>query len=42
MTAFELYALFGAPFVLLLVVAVVVWITGWLDKREARRRNAAE
>jgi hypothetical protein len=37
MTVFELYSLFGAPFVLLLVVASVVWITGWQDKREASR-----
>jgi hypothetical protein len=42
MTGFELYALFGAPIVLLLTVAAVVYITGWQDKREARRHHAAE
>ena len=34
MTPFELYALFGAPLLLLLLTAgVVYWITGWQDKR---------
>jgi len=42
MTAFEFYALFGAPVLLLLVVAAVVWITDWQDKRDARRGHAAE
>lgn len=42
MTAFEIYALFGAPVMLLLFAVALVWITGWLDKREARRHGAAE
>jgi hypothetical protein len=32
----------GAPIVLLLAVAAVAFITGWQDKREARRHHAAE
>jgi hypothetical protein len=42
MTAFEFYALFGAPFLMLLAGLAVIWITGWQDKREARKRHAAE
>ena len=43
MTGFEIYALFGAPLVLLLVALLVFWLTGWMDKRyEARRRGPAE
>jgi hypothetical protein len=43
MTAFEIYALFGAPLVLLLVALFVFWLTGWMDDRyAARRRGPAE
>ena len=43
MTFFEIYALFGAPLVLLLVALFVLWLTRWMDKRyEARRRGPAE
>ena len=43
MTAFEIYALFGSPLVLLLVVLFVLWLTGWMDKRyEARHLGPAE
>ena len=36
MTAFEIYALFGAPLVMLLGVLAVVWITGIQDARSAK------
>jgi hypothetical protein len=39
MTAFEIYALFGAPLALLLVALFVFWLTGWMDKRETARRH---
>lgn len=39
MTAFEIYALFGAPLLLLLFALTLYWLTGWLDKREAARRH---
>ena len=43
MTWFEIYALFGAPVVLLLVALFVFWLTGRMDKGyEARHRGPAE
>jgi hypothetical protein len=42
MTWFEVYALFGAPLLLLLVVLAVMWLTGLQDKRDERRRTPAE
>lgn len=43
MTAFEIYALFGAPLVLLFVALFVFWLTGWMDRWYAsRRRGPAE
>jgi hypothetical protein len=42
MTAFEIYALFGAPLVLLLFALGVVWLTGIQDAHEARRHTPAE
>ena len=41
MTAFEIYALFGAPLLLLLFALVLYWLTGWLDKRDAARRHGS-
>jgi hypothetical protein len=41
MTAFELYAFFGSPLLLLLWAVAVVWLTGLQDKRE-RGRTPAE
>jgi hypothetical protein len=37
MTWFEIYALL-APLQIVLGALLVVWITGWQDKREDRRR----
>ncbi len=42
MTAFELYALFGSPLLLLLWALVIVWLTGLQDKQEDQRRTPAE
>jgi hypothetical protein len=42
MSAFELYALFGSPLLLLLWALVIVWITGLQDKRDDERRTPAE
>lgn len=42
MTAFQIYALFGAPAVLLLFAVAVVWLTAVQDRREARRHSPAE
>ena len=42
MTAFELYALFGAPLLLLLGALAVVWITGRQDERDESHPRAAE
>jgi hypothetical protein len=42
MNWFTIYALFGAPILMLLVALAVVWLTGVQDKREARRHTAAE
>jgi hypothetical protein len=42
MTAFELYALFGSPLLLLLWALLIVWLTGLQDKADERRRNPAE
>ena len=42
MTPLEIYAFFGAPLLLLLCAGALVWITGWQDKRDARRQHAAE
>jgi hypothetical protein len=42
MTAFELYALFGSPLVLLLWALLIVWLTGLQDGRDERRRTPAE
>jgi hypothetical protein len=37
MTAFEIYALFGSPLLLLLVALAIVWLTGLQDNAEGRR-----
>ena len=42
MTAFELYALFGSPLLLLLWALFIFWLTGLQDKREERRPTPAE
>ena len=43
MTGFEIYALFGAPVVMLLVALLVLWLSGWMDKLyDARRRGPVE
>jgi hypothetical protein len=42
MTAFQIYALFGAPVVLLLFAITVVWLTGLQDERDRRRHTPAE
>ena len=43
MTWFEIYALFGAPVVMLLVALLILWLSRWMDERyEARRRGPAE
>ena len=42
MTAFEIYAFFGAPLLLLLAVLAVYWLTGLQDKKEPPRRSPAE
>jgi hypothetical protein len=39
MTPFQLYALFGAPAVLLLWMLGVLWLTRRLDHWEERRRH---
>jgi hypothetical protein len=42
MTAFELYALFGAPLLLVIVALAVVWLTKQEDNRDMRHGAAAE
>ena len=42
MTAFELYALFGSPLLLLLWALALMWLTGLQDKRDERGRTPAE
>jgi hypothetical protein len=42
MTAFELYALFGSPLLLLIWALLIVWLTGLQDKRDDRPLNPAE
>jgi hypothetical protein len=42
MTAFEFYAFFGSPILLLLWALLMFWLTGVLEKREDRRRTPAE
>jgi hypothetical protein len=42
MTAFEFYALFGSPLLLLLWAIFIVWLTGLQDSRDDRRRTPAE
>jgi len=42
MSAFEIYALFGSPLLLLLVVLGIVWLTGLQDRKDERRRTPAE
>jgi hypothetical protein len=42
MTAFEIYALFGSPLLLLLWAVFIVWLTGQQDRRDDRRRTPAE
>jgi hypothetical protein len=42
MTWFEIYALFGSPLVVLLVVLGVMWLTGLQDKRDERSPTPAE
>jgi hypothetical protein len=41
MTWFEIYALL-APLQIVVVALFVYWLTGWLDKREDRRRAMRE
>jgi hypothetical protein len=43
MTGFEIYALFGAPVVMLLVALLILWLSRWMDKLyDARHRGPAE
>jgi hypothetical protein len=42
MTAFEIYALFGSPLLLLLVALAIVWLTGLQDNADEHRRKPAE
>jgi hypothetical protein len=42
MSAFEVYALFGSPLLLLLVVLLIVWLTGLQDNKKEPRRTPAE
>ena len=42
MSAFELYALFGSPVVLLIWALGIVWLTRLQDEREERRHTPAE
>lgn len=42
MTAFEIYALFGAPLLLFLLALAVVWLTRFQDQRDTSHRGAAE
>ena len=42
MTAFEVYALFGAPLLLLLAALAVIWLTHLEDERDRRQSTAAE
>jgi len=42
MTAFELYALFGAPMLLFLLALGMVWLTRFQDRRDEPRHGAAE
>jgi len=42
MTTFQLYALFGAPALLMLVGLAVVWLTRLQDERHERHHAAAE
>ena len=42
MTWFELYALFGSPLLLLLLVLAVVWLTGLQDNKKELPRTPAE
>jgi hypothetical protein len=38
MTAFQLYALFGSPLLLLLWALLIVWLTGLQDNKNESRR----
>jgi hypothetical protein len=40
MSAFEIYALFGSPLLLFLVVLGVVWLTGLQDRKDERHTPA--
>jgi len=42
MTAFEVYALFGSPLLLLIWALLIYWLTGLQDNRDDRPRNPAE
>jgi hypothetical protein len=42
MTTLELYALFGAPLLLMVVALAVVWLTKQEDDRDMRHGAAAE
>jgi hypothetical protein len=42
MTAFQLYALFGSPLLLLLWALALMWVTGLQDRQDERRRTPAE
>jgi hypothetical protein len=42
MSAFELYALFGSPILLLAWALAIVWLTRLQDEREDRRQTPAE
>jgi hypothetical protein len=37
MTAFQIYALFGAPLLMLIFGLVIVWLTGIQDRHSAKR-----
>jgi hypothetical protein len=42
MSAFEIYALYGSPLLLLVVVGGIVWLTGLQDRRHEGRGTPAE
>ena len=42
MSAFEIYALYGSPLLLLLLALGVVWLTGLQDRKDEKPRPPAE
>jgi hypothetical protein len=42
MSAFEIYAFFGSPLLLLLLVLGMAWLTGLQDSRDEEPRTPAE